>query len=294
MKAILSDESLSVIIDYQSYIISRSNPSFKEALDAYRANNEEELRDIIVQSQSGVNKYAKKIGASVDDDGRVFLDGKEVHNSIATRIKNFYKEKLPVEPLLRFLERVDQNPSNRSKEELFDFLNNSNLPIDDDGYFYAYKSVSSDFYSKTAGTLTLLQGTSVNGRIYNAVGQTIECKRGDVDDERNNQCSHGLHVGGLTYSGPNGWYNSSGDKVVIVKIDPKDAVSVPKDHSCQKIRVCKYEVVGLYQTPLKDTLYSSLDEDDDDWGDEEDCCEFCGIEKDNYGPYCYDCEDENW
>ena len=82
-------------------------------------------------------------------------------------------------------------------------------------------------------------------------------------------CSSGLHVGSLSYSGPGGWYNSGDDKIVIVKVNPADAVSVPSDHGASKLRVCKYEVIGEYEKDLDDVyepsedldLYSECDED---------------------------------
>ena len=161
--------------------------------------------------------------------------------------------------MLKFFENLLQNPSSRAVSELPDFMENKNLPLTEDGHFLAYKSVRSDWYSKANGNLTLLSGKADNaGHIYNAVGEVIECVRNEVDDERGNTCSHGLHVGGLQYSGPGGWYNSSSDKVVIVKVNPKDVVSVPQDHNAQKVRVAKYEVIGVYERPLNDN-YEGLE-----------------------------------
>jgi hypothetical protein len=74
----------------------------------------------------------------------------------------------------------------------------------------------------------------------------------------------------------------NGDKIVIVKINPADVVSVPSDCNYEKLRTCRYEVVGEYQGELLKPLYSSVfseddyeDEDEDydndyDWGWNED------------------------
>ena len=79
-------------------------------------------------------------------------------------------------------------------------------------------------------------------------------QRARVDDDRRHSCSNGLHVGAI------GYVNSFGygeDKVVIVKVNPKDVVSVPLDSSCQKCRVCEYVVLRefdhVFEKPLYDT-----------------------------------------
>ena len=48
-----------------------------------------------------------------------------------------------------------------------------------------------------------------------------------------------MHIGSFDYA--NDW--SSGGKLLLVRFNPRDAVSVPSDCSCQKLRVCKYEVI---------------------------------------------------
>ena len=51
---------------------------------------------------------------------------------------------------------------------------------------------------------------------------------------------------------------------MIVKIDPADVVSVPSDCNYEKLRTCRYEVVGEYQGELLKPLYSSVFTDDYD------------------------------
>ena len=52
-------------------------------------------------------------------------------------------------------------------------------------------------------------------------------------------CSYGLHFcseGYLRHFG--------GDRVVILKINPRDVVSIPTDYNNTKGRCCRYEVIG--------------------------------------------------
>ena len=73
----------------------------------------------------------------------------------------------------------------------------------------------------------------------NAPGQVCEIPRSAVDDNPDNTCSHGLHVGGYEYAKD----FASGGKLVLVKVNPRDVVAVPNDYNGQKMRVCRFEVL---------------------------------------------------
>lgn len=192
-------------------------------------------------------------------NGLVYYRGRVLNNNMTERILAIVKEGGDCGNLVKFLENLMENPSQRSIEELYDFLQNKCLPITDDGHFLAYKSVDGNFYSKAAGDLHLIKGRTDRedgtGHIYNAVGEEILCPRNEVDDDRQHQCSKGLHCGGLDYSGPGGWYNSANDNVIIVKVNPAHVVSVPLDHQAQKLRTHGYKVIGLYAGALERPVY---------------------------------------
>ena len=61
--------------------------------------------------------------------------------------------------------------------------------------------------------------------------------------------------------------DSSGDRVVIVKVNPKDVVSVPTDCECQKVRTCEYQVIADYEGPLQSIVHHS--EDGKAWTEDE-------------------------
>ena len=92
--------------------------------------------------------------------------------------------------------------------------------------------------------------------------------RSKVDDDRARGCSNGLHAGALNYVAGYGSLEN-GDKIVIVKINPADVVSVPSDCNCEKLRTCRYEVVGEYQGELLKPLYSA-NFTEDEYADDED------------------------
>ena len=126
---------------------------------------------------------------------------------------------LNIEPMIKFLDNLMENPSKKSVDELYSFLEYGNLPITPDGCFLAYKGVTTDF--KDCHTRSF----------DNSVGAINEMPRNQVNDDPNAACSVGFHVGTFNYA------RGFGQETTIVKVDPADAVSVPHDHSCEKLRV---------------------------------------------------------
>jgi hypothetical protein len=61
-------------------------------------------------------------------DNEVLYDGKPIHGFVVSRILEFAKNNLPYQPLVKFLERVRLNPSARSVEELYRFLEHRKMP----------------------------------------------------------------------------------------------------------------------------------------------------------------------
>lgn len=132
------------------------------------------------------------------------------------------------------------NPSETSREELYDFLSYQELPITSEGTFIAYKGVGENMYSLHGNAKTRVLQGKVNGhyQIQNNPGDIIEVVVADVDANRNNWCSAGLHVGSYDYA------KGFGKRVVAVEVNPQDVVSVPTDCECQKCRVSKYKVLN--------------------------------------------------
>jgi hypothetical protein len=180
-------------------------------------------------------------------DGQVFYNGKTQHPVLARRVLEFYDAGLEFEFLKNFIRNCELNEDPYSVEQLYSFLENQHMPITPDGCFIGYKGVKANGYSVKSGHLTLLSGEAVNGYINNAVGQVVRCPRSEVDSDPSNSCSQGLHVGSREYA--TGW----GERVVMVKVNPKDCVSVPHNEAA-KLRTCGYEVVGVVGAPLDTPL----------------------------------------
>jgi len=194
--------------------------------------------------------------------------GRPIHTIDADRVMSFMRDKLSYKPIANYIARKMKNPSARAIKEMYNFLEHKGMPLTLRGTFIAYKGVSSDFWSIRGNKDTVVLQGEVNaqGQILNTIGATIEVERSSVDDDFRQACGAGLHVGSLAYA--KGW----GKRVVLVEVDPADVVSVPDDCSCQKLRCCKYTIVGEYSGPMPDTLTTEFDSFDD----EDDICHQCG------------------
>ena len=240
------DGNLTLILNNKAHQVLPDHINYKMILEALPTATNDELLEL-VDIETAVANFSQ--GQVEVKNGKVLFEGEEVHGSISKRILEFMSKGLPFEPLVKFLENLMNNPSMQSQTELYDFLEHENLPITEDGYFLAYKAVSKDFKDKWRGSFD------------NRVGQVCEMRRAKVDDNRGRGCSAGLHAGALNYVASYGSVDA-GDHIVIVKINPEDVVSVPSDCNCEKLRTCKYEVVGEYQGELLKPLYKSEFEED--------------------------------
>ena len=280
------DGNLTLVLNNKSYQVLPDHINYRMILDILPTATEEELLKV-VDIQKAVATFSD--GLVEIKDGQVTYEGEVVHGSISKRILEFMSKGLPFQPLVNFLNNLMENPSMQSQKELYDFLEHENLAITEDGHFLAYKAVRGDFKDKYRGIFD------------NSVGQVVKMQRAKVDDDRARGCSDGLHAGALNYVAGYGSVES-GDRIVIVKINPRDVVSVPSDCNCEKLRTCRYEVVGEYQGELLKPLYSSnfsYDEHEEEYDDEDyDVDEsywdqFDEDDEDDYDPYEDDEDDDD-
>lgn len=186
-------------------------------------------------------------------DGEVYHDGNVLHNSLSKRIIALMKEGFPFEPMTKFLENLMNNPSKTAVDELYLFLEANNLPITEDGCFLAYKRVDDNYNSYHKNR----DGSDTN----HVIGKTVEMQRGEVTADRSVCNSDGLHFCGISYLSH---YNSGRGKIVVLKINPANVVSIPKDYGNAKGRCCQYEVIAEHfdgesnDTVSKSPLYIGL------------------------------------
>jgi hypothetical protein len=223
---LLQGKNIVIVIDNQPHNIGPSHIAYDKIKDALRAQDWETVRDLVNPKKVVLNYGQGNVSIQGET---LFWKNKEMHNALSKRMISMLREGFSIEPLVLFMENLNQNPSMRAVNELYGFLEKNNLPITPDGYFLAYKKVRKDYMDIYTGT------------IDNSVGATPSMERNEVDDDKDRTCSKGLHFCSLEYLKH---YGSNDDPVMILKINPRDVVSIPTDYNNSKGRCCDYEVIG--------------------------------------------------
>lgn len=176
------------------------------------------------------------------------------------------------------LENLALNPSRLSRLHLFTWLSGRDFTITPEGFLLAYKGVQADATSSSVNTGTAtVNGVTRHGHIPNPVGAVVEMPRQQVNQDRDEGCSTGLHVGTFEYAA------GFGQRLLLVSVNPRDVVSVPRDCEFQKMRTCRYTVLSVQDIPRPVTTPSygddvlfpdddydeDKDQDDEDWDDGE-------------------------
>ena len=281
---------ITVVLDGKSYSINAGNKLFVNALDAYKVNDWDTFISFVNPELRLKSLYAKYEGIEVKD-GNLYVFDEPVHSTLATRVLSFLEAGLDCVHLFKFILKLNLNPSKRAVDELYTFLEHRALPITDNGNFLAYKAVREDYSDK------------YSGKFINTIDSVLEMPRNKVDDDKNVGCSYGFHAGTIEYAKQ---FSGGCGHIMLVEINPSDVVSIPTECEFQKLRTCKYKVVGEYEIDLTDPLYASrfqTDQDDDvdlwdddsDEDDDEECChcsecDSCSIDCDDCN-CCNDCCD---
>lgn len=233
-----------VFDDGDSATVYNSNENFAAVCEAVKAKDWKVAKElskpieVVKKSIAGLDKVAI-------ESGFVTYDGVPMHNTLTKRMLEMYAEGFDIQPMAMFLENLMENPSYRAVNELYDFLEASDLPITEDGHFLAYKRVRTDF-------------TDIrSGKFDNSPGQTPWMPRNKVDEDKNRTCSAGLHFCGREYLPSYG--NWTDNKIVMIKINPRDVVSIPSDYNNTKGRTCKYYVIK--ELPIDFDTNGSLPEE---------------------------------
>lgn len=221
---LIQGNNITVVIGNKPHTISKTHITYQKVLDAIKANDWELVQDVIEPKKVVLNYGQGNVSIQGET---LYWKGKVLNTGLSVRMIQMLQEGFPVEPMVNFMENLYNNPSHRAVTELYGFLEKNNLPITPDGYFLAYKKVRGDYKDCHTGTMD------------NSVGQVVEMERYEVNDNKDQTCSTGLHFCGQSYLSHFG-----GERTVIVKINPADVVSIPSDYNDAKGRACRYEVIG--------------------------------------------------
>jgi hypothetical protein len=259
---------------YAPLVVAESHPYFEAILDGARAGDESvyELADLGKTAATRFERLSDRVTVS---NGAIFFDGVEVDNALTETLLRFIEAGVEDwQPLVNFYEKVETNPNSHSREQLYTWLANQEFSITEDGDIVGYKGVrptADGGYESIHSGKAIVNGEVVTGCIPNAIGSVIEMPRDQVQFDPGVGCHTGLHVGTFEYAA--GFAQGA---LLEVVVNPRDVVSVPTDCGAQKMRTCRYKVVGLLEQRLDSPLRvydQAADEYDfagEGWGDFED------------------------
>ncbi|AUE23471.1 rIIB protein [Raoultella phage Ro1] len=166
-------------------------------------------------------------------DGVLYWHGIKQESGIARRIVSDIETGKFDNRYVEFMRKLMLNPSYKSVEMLYDFLEHNKFTILENGNILAYKGLKRtehgprDWYT---------------GLVPNWANTTVTMPRNMVEDDPTKACSQGLHIAAAEYARSYG-------NVVEVSVDPADIVSVPYNYNNKKCRCCRYEVLTGKEKP---------------------------------------------
>jgi hypothetical protein len=241
--------TLTVYVDGRPYHLQSGTIQYNQVKQALLDGRLDEVPTLLAPG-GALQRY---LGSEYVTDGTtISFRGAVLPEQLNARIFAMANEGLDPSPLLRFYERLDQNPSFRARTELFTFIKHLDIAIEPDGTFLGYKKVNDNYTDCHSGTF------------HNTPGTVHEMPRNQVNDDADQTCSYGFHVGALEYARDN--FHAGRGNIMICRVDPKDVVSIPSDYDGQKLRTCKYEVVGEWNGQDQMSLVDSPDLDEGDVG----------------------------
>lgn len=245
MKFIATHDQITVLYKRQTHVVPSTAANYPLLLNALMCKDYAEAAQHL-EIETSISAWSA--AAFTIQENRVLYLGKAVPESFGARILEMYRKGEDPAPLFAFYERLACNPSKRSVEQLWGFLQHLGIPIEPTGHFLAYKGIRADHKDCHSGT------------IDNHPGQVVSMPREAISDDPNYACHAGLHVGSEAHA------KGYGSIMIICRVDPADVVCVPFDASAQKMRVCKYEVIGYHSGTLSSTVHKpepSAESEDD-------------------------------
>lgn len=238
------DEKIDEAIEEFAYVITPMNVSFTYLGEAYSADMTCKKYSEIVAAllaadgkkavelldvSTAINEFMK--GHVEVKGGVVTYRGMTIDGGMTDRIIEAMKcgDSAKVDILVSFFANLINNPSKRAINELYGFLVAADIEITEDGHFLAYKRIRNNWKDIHSNTM------------LNKPGMTVWMQRHDVDDDKEQTCSSGLHVCSKGYLPHFG--NAHNSRTVLCKVNPRDVVSVPTDYNNTKLRCNEYVVL---------------------------------------------------
>ncbi len=225
---VITPMNVSFTFNGEAYSADMTTPDYQNIVAALIANDGAKavsLLDLATSIDEFMQGHVSVSGGVVRYRGLI-IDG-----GMTNRIIDAMKagDSAQVERLVTFFGNLINNPSKRAIDELYGFLEAADIELTDDGHFLAYKRVRDTFKDIHSNTMC------------NKPGTTVWMQRHEVNDNKDQTCSAGLHVCSKGYLPHFG--NCASSRTLLCKVNPRDVVSVPSDYNNTKLRCNEYLVL---------------------------------------------------
>jgi len=250
LKALRSGDTIVLHYNGDTLNIQKSSrpADYKRVEKLLEANDIDALCDAFLDIKKAIEQYTKD---KMTVDAGVLIDREtkeQIPAAIAKKLIEFKNKQADFLPLWRFWQKLKKNPSKNSKAQLYEFILRHKVPITELGDMVLEKGV----YMKSDGTLW----DDYTKTLDNSIGMVVEMPSEKVVDDPKQGCAAGLHVAAPAYVRDH--YSQS--IVVECIVNPADVRSVPEEYSFTKMRVKRYQVMGLAKHSSREELVMKMED----------------------------------
>ena len=114
---ISGEGNITLVLNGEQFFIVKEDSAYDKVKQGLIDEATEEELLVLVDKAKEVSDYISDTGIKIKG-GCIFYQEEEVHNTLTERILMFMKDGLPVEPLMKFLVKLMENPSYSLPTEL--------------------------------------------------------------------------------------------------------------------------------------------------------------------------------
>ena len=147
----LGENAITIFADGQVHSVRRDNLNFMQVRQSLLDGNYDKVIKL-VDTKSAVEDYS--LGNIQIKEGDVYYnhssgEQEKLNGVVIDKLLSLMREGIKdPSPIFNFIEKLLDNPSRNSVEQLYNFLDYKELPIDPDGYVIGYKGVRDDYKDK--------------------------------------------------------------------------------------------------------------------------------------------------
>lgn len=157
---------------------------FLQIRELYKVSDYDTISTLVLTAENINIKYADS-DLTISKEGVVTINEEVLPSSLSKVIVALYKEDAPIDCFINFWNKLNQNPSNKAVNRLYDFVDTKQITLLPDGDLLLYRVVKR---TETPGRYVDIY----TGTIYQSIGDTIKLLRNKVNDDDTVTCSHGL------------------------------------------------------------------------------------------------------